>query len=141
MAVSRSPILRLVLFVAGTLSLGIGAVAVVIRGIPTTPFLLLAVGCYSRSSERMHRWIYNHPRFGLLLRDLKEGRGLTLRVKLTALLLAWLAIGGFAIFVARSLHLRLFLVGLVVVKTIVMVFVLPTKPSGTAPDVAVSDPS
>lgn len=89
----RSTILRVFLFAAGTLFLGIGAIAVVIRGIPTTPFLLLSAACYSRSSERMHRWIYGHPRFGPLLRDLQEGKGMTLRAKLFALGLGWLAIG------------------------------------------------
>ena len=61
-----------------------------------------------------------------------SGKGIALLLlickKLSALALAWAAIRGFAIFVVESNYMRLVLVGLVVVKTIVMVLVLPAKP-------------
>lgn len=53
---------------------------------------------------------------------------MTLHATWSVLALAWAAIRGFAIFVVESNHMRLVLVGLVVVKAIVMVFDLPAKP-------------
>lgn len=39
---------------------------------PTTPFVLLAAGCYSRGSERFRHWLENHRWFGPPLKAWKE---------------------------------------------------------------------
>ena len=63
---------------------GLGSVALAIVGavlplLPTVPFLLLAAFCFARSSERLHGWLLNHPRFGPPIADWTErgaiGRG------------------------------------------------------------------
>jgi hypothetical protein len=48
---------RLLLVLLGTLCMGLGALGVILTVFPTTPFLLGAVFCYARSSQRLYSWL------------------------------------------------------------------------------------
>ncbi len=67
--------------------IGLGSVGVVLPLLPTTPFLLLAAMCASRSSPALHAWLYSHRRFGPLLRDWRDHRAIRPRAKITALVI------------------------------------------------------
>ncbi|MBF0456059.1 MAG: YbaN family protein [Magnetococcales bacterium] len=56
------------------LLLGLGFVGIALLGVflpvlPTTPFLIIALACFSRSSQRLHDWLYHHPLFGPTLQS------------------------------------------------------------------------
>lgn len=55
--------------VSGWSCLGIGAAGVILPILPTTPFVLLAAGCFSRSSPRFHRWLLNSSLFGKMIQN------------------------------------------------------------------------
>ena len=61
-------------YVAGMLSLGMAYIGLVTPGIPFSIFLVMAAFCFSKSSERMHNWIYNHKIFGPFLTNWKDKR-------------------------------------------------------------------
>lgn len=82
---TRSLAERAVWSVLGSLFLALGAIGVVVPGLPTTPFILLATACFARSSERMTRYLLNHRLFGRLIQDYRAGRGIPFRAKLLAL--------------------------------------------------------
>lgn len=85
-------LVRPALLALGTVSLGLGVVGMVLPVMPTTPFLLLAAYCFARSSERMHRWLVTHPRFGGYVAGFIYGGGVPRRAKRAALLTLWPAI-------------------------------------------------
>jgi hypothetical protein len=75
---------RGLLWVAGSLALLLGLIGVVLPGLPTTPFILLAAACYAKASPRLHRWLLNHRLTGPMLRDWETHRSLTRRNKTIA---------------------------------------------------------
>ena len=83
---SRSPVVRRLWLLAGWLSLGAGLVGVVVPLLPTTPFLLLAAFCFQRGSERIHKWLVEHPRFGPPIRDWRERGAISTRAKRNAMI-------------------------------------------------------
>ncbi len=58
---------KIIYFTLGCLCLVMAYIGVITPGIPYSPFIVAAAWCFARSSERMHRWIMNHPIFGPFL--------------------------------------------------------------------------
>jgi uncharacterized protein len=83
-AMTRSTPVRWLLWTVGSLSLLLGLIGVVLPGLPTTPFVLLAAACYAKASPRLHAWLLNHRLTGPMLRDWEAHRSLTRRTKTVA---------------------------------------------------------
>jgi uncharacterized membrane protein YbaN (DUF454 family) len=68
----------------GFVAVGLGAVGVVVPGLPTTGFFVLAAWCFSRSSPRFERWVLDLPAIGPMVRDHRAGLGMPRRAKVLA---------------------------------------------------------
>ena len=73
-------------------------VGVITPGIPYSPFVVFAAYCFSKGSERMHRWIYNHKIFGPFLTNWNTKRVFPQKMKyfmlammMTSLVIMWFA--------------------------------------------------
>ena len=82
-----SPIKRTVYLVLGWIFVAIGIVGALLPLLPTTPFLLLAIWFFARSSPKMESWLFNHPRFGPGLRAWRDERAIPRRAKIMAVCL------------------------------------------------------
>jgi uncharacterized membrane protein YbaN (DUF454 family) len=83
---------RALLIGLGTTTLGLGIAGMFLPGVPTTVFLLITIGCYTRSSERMYRWVLSRPWLQRPLQTafaFKQKGSLPVRVKLLAQAVAW----------------------------------------------------
>ncbi len=90
--ISTSKLARLALVFAGTISLAFGIFGIFLPILPTTPFLLLAAGCYSRSSPTFYKWLMNNKWFGTHIRNYREKRGVPLRIKVVTISYLWVTI-------------------------------------------------
>jgi len=124
-SVESSRLKKGLLVVAGTISLGLGCVGIVLPVLPTTPFLLLSAACYYKGSERMHRWILNNRWFGNYIRSYKEGKGLSLKTKGFTLALLWLVIGYSALIIVNILIAQVILL-VIAVGVSLHIITLPT---------------
>ena len=116
---------RVFYFIGGWLALSLGLVGVVLPLLPTTPFVLVAAWCFSRSSARFHRLLVNHRLFGPLIRDWEQHGVIPLRVK-------WLATTMMLVMVSYPLIFRsfdLWLKGLVVLTVLVALAYIWTRAS------------
>ena len=111
--------------VAGTASLALGCVGMVLPILPTTPFLLLSAACYYKGSERMHRWMLNNRWFGSYIKNYKEGRGLPLKTKGFTLALLWIVISYSALVIVNMLIVQVILF-VVAVGVSLHIITLPT---------------
>lgn len=103
-------ILKIILLIAGFISLGLGMIGIVIPVLPTTPFLLLAVYCFSKSSKKMLRWILNIPILGKYIRDYRDGKGVPIGVKIFAISMLWITILATAFLAIDKIWLRILLI-------------------------------
>ena len=113
-----------ILIAAGCLSTILGAIGVVVPGLPTTPFVLLASWCFYRSSPRLQKWLLS-PFLGKYIRDYTARGGLTLskRLMIIGLMTAMVTIS--IVFFIHSTAVRCIVGVAGVVGCIVVGFVVP----------------
>ena len=68
----------------GLVCVGLGVVGVFLPVLPTTPFLLISLWAFSKSSARLERWLLEHKRFGPRLVAWRTNRVIPLPAKLAA---------------------------------------------------------
>lgn len=76
--------MRILYLCLGWLMVATGIVGAVTPILPTTPFLLIALWCFSKSSPKLEAWLLSHPRFGPSLRDWREKGAVPRKAKIAA---------------------------------------------------------
>ncbi|MBN2186607.1 MAG: YbaN family protein [Dehalococcoidia bacterium] len=117
--------MRVLLLVAGTVSMGLGIVGIFVPLLPTTPFLLLAAACYARSSQRCYSWLLSNKWFGNYIRGYLERKGVPLKIKALTVTLLWITIGSSIAFAVQSFAIRLILL-LIAIGVSVHIRCIPT---------------
>lgn len=112
--------LKILYIFLGTVALGLAILGVVIPGLPTTPFLLLAAALYFRSSKRLYASLLNSKYFGKSIREYREKRAIPKRVKIYAISLMWIMVLCSIIFFLDGFMIRLIVLLAGITGSIVM---------------------
>lgn len=102
----------------GFVSLGFGVLGIALPLLPTTPFLLLSLWLFSRSSDHWRRWLLTNRYFGKYLDDYAHKRGVPIRVKACALVTLWGCIIYSALCVVTLLWVKILLLAIAAGVTI-----------------------
>ncbi|WP_163971775.1 YbaN family protein [Oceanobacillus halotolerans] len=103
---------KLLLIIAGTISLVLGIIGIILPLIPTTPLLLLAAACYVRSSEHLYTWLITNKYFGSYIQNYRLGKGIPLKAKVTGVSVLWITMGYTILFVVPLMMVKVLLFGI-----------------------------
>lgn len=122
----RGTLARLAWTFAGLLAVGVGSVGIIVPGLPTTVFFIIAAWAFSKSSPRLEAWVLNLPTIGPLVRDYRDGLGIPRRAKITAVVMISFFVG-LSTWLVDGWWIRAFILGLAVMGVITVLLLVPTK--------------
>ncbi|EPC7163260.1 YbaN family protein [Staphylococcus pseudintermedius] len=116
----------LLLGIGGIFTL-LGFAGAVLPLLPTTPFLLVAVLCFAKSSDRFHDWLIQTKVYQAYVEDFRKYRGYTMKKKIQLLISLYIVVG-FSIWMVDVTMVRLGLLVMVVIQTVVLFTWVKTLP-------------
>lgn len=97
----------------GFLFFGLGALGALLPVLPTTPFLLLASGCFAKGSDRYNRWFQSTKLYEKHLASFYEHRAMTKKTKVILLTFAT-SVMVLSLMVMPNIYGRIFMLGMIV---------------------------
>lgn len=137
--VARRAVVRWWWILIGFVSVGVGSIGIVVPGLPTTVFFIVAAWCFGRSSPRFEQWVLGLPTIGRMVQEHRDGLGMPRRAKVVAIAMMATAVG---ISVAFNWGREALVIGLVVAGLIgaaVVTWRVPTREKVLAERAALAD--
>jgi hypothetical protein len=116
----------------GLVAVGIGGVGIVVPGLPSTVFFVVAAWAFARSSPRLERWLLGLPKVGPLVRDYRAGLGMPREAKVTAVLMI-VVFAGLSVVLLDGWILRVVILAAGVSGIATVLLRVPTKGPGATP--------
>lgn len=123
--------MRQLYFAVGWLFFALGVIGAFLPVMPTTPFMLLALWAFAKSSPRFHDWLYRHPFFGPPLQQWQRHRVIPRTAKIMSISMMSASLGYLVFFSGQPYYVSA-IVGAVMLYA---AWFILTKPSAI-PEVA-----
>lgn len=105
---------RLIFLIVGCISLGLGCVGIALPILPTVPFFLVTVFCFSQSSERLHNWFISTKMYKKHLESFVKKKGMAVQTKATIMITVTLLMGfGFTVMLLKGIYIPCMILGVV----------------------------
>jgi uncharacterized membrane protein YbaN (DUF454 family) len=114
-------------FAIGWLAVAIGSIGIIVPGLPTTVFFVIAASCFARSSPRFEQWVLDLPRIGPMVRDYRAGLGMSRRAKAFAIAVMWVFVAASILLTVDNLLIAAVIGTLAVVGTAYILLRVPTR--------------
>jgi len=116
---------RPLFLLAGVVLMAVGIVGYFTPGMPGTIFLILAAGCFTRSSPRLESWLLSHPRLGPGVVAWRENGAIPRKIKIIAIVSM-----AASFVVVLLIHLSLVWTAIVGVALLLSAIYVGTRPEG-----------
>ena len=111
---------RFVFLILGMICLALGTVGVFLPILPTVPFYLATVFCFSQSSKKLHDWFIGTNLYKKHLQSFVEKKGMLLKTKLTIMTTVTLLMGfGFFMMARKEIWIPCVILAVVWVSHII----------------------
>ena len=120
---------RMIFLIIGCVCLALGCVGIVLPILPTVPFFLATVFCFSQSSQKLHDWFLGTRMYKNNLESYVKGEGMTTRTTAKILItVTALMVFGFVIMLRKNLYIPCAILACVwVAHVIYFVFVVKIR--------------
>ena len=124
---AKSFFVKSFLLLLGFIFVGLGFIGIVIPGMPTTVFMILAAACFAKSSPKFEQWILDLPGIGRLVQDHRDGLGMPQKSKAIAITMMVVAVTLSIIFAITSTLIQILVGGVGIVGVWYVGVRVPTK--------------
>ncbi|HNQ68799.1 MAG TPA: YbaN family protein [Bacteroidales bacterium] len=118
--------IKSIYIILGCLSVFLGVLGMIIPGLPTTPFLLLAAWFFLRSNNKLHKLLINNNILGNYIRKYENNKAISIRTKIYSIAIMWIMISLSTIFLIESNFIKVIVLIVGLIGTVVMGFVIKT---------------
>lgn len=124
---AKSFFVKSFLLLLGFIFVGLGFIGIIIPGMPTTVFMILAAACFAKSSPKFEQWILDLPGIGRLVQDHRDGLGMPQKSKAVAITMMVLAVTLSIIFAITSTLVQILVGGVGIIGVWYVGVRVPTK--------------
>ncbi len=111
----------------GLISVGLGSLGLIVPGLPTTVFFIVAAACFARSNPRFEQWVLGLPRIGRVVRDYRAGLGMPRRAKVMAVATILVVSTASAVFAIDNRAVGAAVIAVGLVGAAYVTFAVPTR--------------
>ena len=105
---------RLIFLILGLLCLTLGTIGVFLPILPTVPFYLATVFCFSQSSQKLHDWFIGTELYKKHLQSFVEKKGMLMKTKVSIITTVTLLMGfGFFMMARKGIWVPCIIIGVV----------------------------
>lgn len=119
--------MRHLYFLLGWFFFLLGFIGIFLPVMPTTPFMLLALWAFARSSQRFHNWLYQHPLLGPPLQRWDQYRVIPLAAKILSISFMSISVISISLFSPLDNWIK-WLVGLGMLLAAIFILSMPSRP-------------
>ncbi|WP_038013957.1 YbaN family protein [Terasakiella pusilla] len=127
-------LVRYIYLAIGGIFTTLGFIGAFLPVLPTTPFLLVAVWAFSKSSPRLKVWLHTHPRFGHHIESWFNEGAISKKAKIASVSLMGVSLG-FSVLLSDNIYVP---IALSVLMVAIATFIL-TRPTPSSSPVETTE--